>query len=80
MPMLKGMVLYLQNKLHSVNNRGQLLIVLCINGAPATGVFTIPGSVSWSKCSVLWGFFSFGLFFKTVFLCVTALVVLELIL
>ena len=55
MPMLEGMVLYLQNKLHSVNNRGQLLIVLYVNGAPATEVFTIPASVSWSMCLVLWG-------------------------
>lgn len=62
MPMLKGMVLYLQSKLHSVINRGQLLIVLCINGAPATAVFTIPGSVSWSKCLVLWFFFFWFIF------------------
>lgn len=55
--MLKGMVLYLQNKVHSVNDRGQLLIVLCVNGAPATEVFTIPGFVSWNTCLVLWVFF-----------------------
>lgn len=80
--MLKGMVLYLQNKVHSVNDRGQLLIVLCVNGAPATEVFTIPGFVSWNTCLVLWVFFFcfVGLFFKTAFACVTALVVLERIL
>lgn len=54
--MLKGMVLYLQNKVH-VNDRGQLLIVLCVNGAPATEVSTTLGFVSWNTCLVLWGFF-----------------------